>query len=333
MVDLDALRKKFREEKLKSASPAPLVSDHIPGRNVTQEAEFHYHLAECYDRGLEGYEADEEKAMLEYLAAAELGHATAMTDVSSDYSDEENSILGFDLAKAEQWAKKAITLGNPDGYKGLFDVFECQGDGEKAINQLEIGISKGSRDCTQWLSFLLYYGESVAEYQVEQDEERAFKLLSSINWDKEHFIALEILGNIYWNRDEISNAKTCYEKALSADIKSYTVMSKLGSLLWQEKEVRDYPRAKELLTRAAENDIINAMNELGVMLYLGEGCEQDEKAAIHWIRMAAQKGHPTAMINLYDLLQEDNSDEALYWLDQAAKKGSVEAKERLQEMK
>ena len=331
MVDLDALRKKFREEKLKSASPAPSVSDHIPGRNLTQEAEYHYHLAECYDQGLEGYEADEEKAMLEYLAAAELGHTDAMIEVACDYSFKEFSILGFDLVKAEKWARKAIELGNPDGYRWLFEVFKRQEEGEEAVNQLEIGISKGSLECIERMSVLLYNGLIVADYQVPQDEERAFQLLSSVDWDEEnYFQALEILGDIYRDRGDFSKAKMYYEKALLGDEEDDSLMEKLGSLLCH-KEVRDYSRAIKLLSSAAEAGNSEAMNRLGIMLYMGEGCEQDEQNAIIWLKKAAQEGDHTAMINLYDLLSEDKREEAIYWLKRAAKGGSKEAKKRMRE--
>lgn len=110
MVDLDALRKRFKEENdAKRTSPRQNTSynNSLEDSSFSKGADYHYHLAICYDYGLDGYEVDEEKAMSEYLVAAELGHSSAMTEISSDYSDAEDSILGYDLVLSEKWARKA----------------------------------------------------------------------------------------------------------------------------------------------------------------------------------------------------------------------------------
>lgn len=340
MADLDALRKEMMAWKnakstsvsksLTSANNSLEYRNHNPADN--QEAERHFHLAECYDDGLKEFEVDYKKAMMEYLAAAELGHSEAMTNVSYDYSDSFDSILGYDLLKAEMWARRAIENGNPNGYKNLFYILEEQSKGAEAIEQLEIGITKHSLDCIEWLAFLLYWGGNVAEYNVEVDYDRAFSLLSSVEWDNNHSLALTTLGHLYRDRNDCVKAVNLYEKALAADSEDYDAMVSLGNVLRCEDAVKDTSRAKDLLQQAAQNGNFKAMNNLAVMLYLGDGTEQDKDAAINWLKKSAQGGFHQAMINLYDILSEDKPDEAMYWIKRAAKEGNEDAKVRIKEM-
>ena len=50
--------------------------------------------------------------------------------------------------------------------------------------------------------------------------------------------------------------------------------------------------------RAAEQDILPAMNNLGVIYATGQGVKRNETEAIKWYRKAAQKGDQTAIRNL-----------------------------------
>ena len=291
-----------------------------------QEAERHYHLAQCYEEGTEGSEEDENKALAEYKTAAELGNTKAMIEIAWDYSDAEDSVLGYDLTKTEFWAKKAIELGNPDGYRCLSEVYEQRGNGEEAIRQLETGVSKGSHDCIEWLAYITYWGGNVGDYEVKIDEDRAFKLLRSVNWDNEHTLALETLGDLYSDKKDYNTAIQLYERVLNTDSEDYGTMAKLGAILANEKEVRDYGKAISLLHQAAQHDQLFAMTQLGVMLYYGNGIEKDEQAGIEWIRKAAQQGFLQAVFNnrydnrydnKYDILVETHIAEALYWLKRA----------------
>lgn len=334
MADLDALRNKMKERKkvesLYSSQNVRQMNSII--NNGSQDAEYHYHLAVCYEKGEEGFEFNVEKAFSEYLIAAELGHSEAMLEVAFDYAYSYSSVLGYDLAKAEKWAKRAIDSGNADGYYIIFNILNQQNKGRDAIKQLELGVSKGSLRCIEMLSFHLYWGYKDEGYEMPDDEDRAFGLLTAVNWDEEHPLALELLGDLYRNREDYSNAIKYYEKVLKIKPDDYSVMERLGTLLRSEEQVMDYNRAKSLLKKAAENGEKYAMNGLGVMLYLGEGGEKDEQASIEWMKKAAQEGMHRAMINLYDILCEDKPDEAKYWLTRAADEGNEEAINRLQEI-
>lgn len=333
MADLDALRNQMKKRKeMKSSFSSQRINLVVPSTQPSQDVEYHFHRGECYYNGTEGFPVDLDEAFKEYLKAAELGHTKAMKELASDYLISEHSILGYDLDKADYWARKAIEHGDNNGYYILALVLEERNKGKEAVDQLEIGASKGDLDCIERLGIFYYWGSEVAGYAVSEDENRALELLTSVRWDDRHSIAMELLGNLYRNREEYPKAVECFDKALEIDSSNYSAMASLGTLLRSEEEIKDYRRAKELLQEAADNGEREGMNGLGVMFYLGEGCERNERVAIDWIKKAAQEGLYRAMINLYDILVEENRDEALYWLNRAAKEGSEEAKNRLQEM-
>ena len=61
---------------------------------------------------------------------------------------------------------------------------------------------------------------------------------------------------------------------------------------------QDYGEAIKWYRRAAEQDILPAMNNLGVIYATGQGVKRNETEAIKWYRKAAQKGDQTAIRNL-----------------------------------
>lgn len=334
-MNIDELRKmKAQRKKTETSSYINELRNKTASPTDRAEAERRYHVARCYDFGFEGYSVDPAKAYREYLTAAELGHPEAMIEVAVDYANGDESQLGFDLTKAEIWTNKILDLGNPDGYRSLFEVLKARGKGYDAVNALETGVSKGSLHCILWLALLLYLGTDVAGYQVKEDEDRAFGLLRSVNWDMhtDYFGAFELLGHIYRNRGDIPCAIKYYEKTLNANNNCYTAMASLGDILRTEESVRDYHRAKILLENAAHNNVVSAMNDLGVMLYLGEGCEQNEHTAIEWFKKAAQEGFTMAMINLGDIFADENQEEAIYWYKRAADEGNSDGEERLKNL-
>lgn len=52
------------------------------------------------------------------------------------------------------------------------------------------------------------------------------------------------------------------------------------------------------LLERAEQDDVDAQTELGSRYYTGRGVEQDDAAAVRWIRRAAEQGHAPAEYNL-----------------------------------
>ena len=334
-MDLEALRKQKQQRKQAEATfraQTTINESIIPISKHSDEADMHFDLAKCYWEGIKGYPEDEVKAMSEYLKAAEFGHTAAMREVGYDYMDSDESILGYDLQKAEMWGKRAIELGDQEGYKILADIQEEKGNGYEAFKLLEEGVVKGSRDCIERLAGILYWGADLANFEVKEDVDRSLKLLTSVKWDDDYSIALELLGHIYRDQEKPYLAKEYYDKALKADPEAYGVMASLGAMLRSVEEVRDYGRARTLLYTAAEHGNYMAMNGYGVMLYSGEDTDQDVDGAIEWFKRSAEGGYTQAMINLGDIFSDNNPKEAIFWYNLAKEHGDDRGEERLQEM-
>lgn len=331
MANLDDLRQQLRAKKaLKSERSKPNLDIKIQAgtKRYSSEAEHYYHLAECYIDGIEGYEENTALAFENYLKAAEKGHVLAMIELAYDYCDDE-SVLGLDLFKAEYWAKKAIEAGDPDGYFELYKINASRFLRAEAVKCLDQGIAQGSLDCMEERAYILLYGYSLeADIKGKIDYDEALSLLERVEWDSRHPHAFTMLGDLYQQKGCLQDAKINYEKAMTLLPDDAAIKYMLGCLLRLEG-VQDLPAAKALLEQSAEMDVSTAMNDLGVMLYLGQGCEQNMSVAIEWFRKAAQNGHHTAMINLYDILSKEKPEEARYWLNKAAEEGDETAKERV----
>lgn len=341
MADLNALRKRMRENKETktkiSLSAQKYGSSEMheskPRTNInSSEALNHYQLGRTYQYGLNGCPRDVRRAYSEYLTAAEMGNSDAMVKVARDYSNP-NGILEYNISTAEMWAQRAIQNGNPNGYRGLYNVLREQNKSDDAYKILEAGASIGSLDCIEELSYLLWMGICVEDDdKLEEAEQRAIRLLLSEDWDIDHPAANMMLGNIYENREDFNNAVKYYEKTLIGFPEHYSTMAGLGRLLVNEESVRDYSRGKYLLQTAANKGNTFAMDWLGVMYYLGNGVPQNHKVGKDWIEKAAQNNNTHAMVNMYHILVDEDRDKAMYWLNRAVKEGNTEAQNILNEL-
>lgn len=336
MADLNEIRNRMKKRKeiRSSFSSSRFHSDTLKqDADTVKVAESHYHLGKCYDYGVEGYPEDEEKEYQEYQIAADLGHTAAMVEVAVDYADEDDSVLGYDPDKAEMWARRAIEGGNPDGYKVLYDIFMAKNKHSDAIAYFEIGISKGSLDCIEEKGWNLYWGYDEYGEDIDPQPEAALNLLKDKEWNRDHPLALEVLGKIYEERADYSQAIKFYEEALvwrpdDVEIKSY-----LGRVFRTADNYLDYDRAKELLKSAAEEGFALAMNHYALMLYQGEGMAVNKDLAIEWFKKAAGGGEAYAMFNLGTILEDENPEEAEHWYILADEAGVPDAKEALENLK
>ncbi len=60
----------------------------------------------------------------------------------------------------------------------------------------------------------------------------------------------------------------------------------------------DYATAVRLWRPLAEQGVVTAQNNLGVMYEKGEGVPQDYAEAVKWYRLAAEQGYAIAQFNL-----------------------------------
>ncbi|HEX7886915.1 MAG TPA: hypothetical protein VF474_13145 [Phenylobacterium sp.] len=100
---------------------------------------------------------------------------------------------------------------------------------------------------------------------------------------------------------------------------------------------RNPAEARRLTTSAAENGDVNAMHNLGVYLFRGEGGPQDLTSAAQWFGKAAAAGVVESQYNL-GLLYQSGSGlpkdpvRARAWFERAAAKGDDQARKALVEM-
>ena len=97
---------------------------------------------------------------------------------------------------------------------------------------------------------------------------------------------------------------------------------------------RDPVEARRLISLSAENGDLQAMHNLGVFYFRGEGGPQDLTSAAQWFRKAADGSVVESQYNLGLLYQSGSGvrrdlDQARYWFGQAAAKGDAEARRAL----
>jgi localization factor PodJL len=104
--------------------------------------------------------------------------------------------------------------------------------------------------------------------------------------------------------------------------------------LGQAGMARDPVEARRLVALAAENGDIQAMHNLGVFYFRGEGGPQDLASAAKWFRKAAEGGVIESQYNLALLYQtgsglQKDLTKARYWFAEAAGQGDTEASRAL----
>lgn len=100
---------------------------------------------------------------------------------------------------------------------------------------------------------------------------------------------------------------------------------------------RNPVEARRLITLSAENGDLQAMHNLGVYFFRGEGGPQDLASAAQWFRKAADGGIVESQYNLGLLYQSGSGvrrdlDQARQWFGKAAAKGDAEARRALAAM-
>lgn len=94
----------------------------------------------------------------------------------------------------------------------------------------------------------------------------------------------------------------------------------------------DFPRARELYSRAAEQGFVAAHWQLGLQYKLAQGVEQDLALAEKHLTAAAQHGIAAAQTALAEILLHKDSGQALYWFQTASKQGDNDAHAALAEI-
>ncbi|EXB25057.1 sel1 repeat family protein [Acinetobacter baumannii 1437282] len=99
---------------------------------------------------------------------------------------------------------------------------------------------------------------------------------------------------------------------------------------------KDYNQAKRWLEKASEQGGASAQNALGIIYLRGLGGDRNISKSEYYYRLAANKNHENAQLQLALILLNKNKVEDLAeaenWLRKASLLGNVEAKNKLEEL-
>lgn len=156
------------------------------------------------------------------------------------------------------------------------------------------------------------------------------------------------LGMLYYNGEgtttDITKAKEWIGKAAEKNIKEAKealkkmdtdmrdqVLAEFNKAI-QAYQAKQYKEALSLLTKVADMGLPEAMFNLGIMHYSGQGTVKNDTTAKQWYQKAADRGHPTAMYNLGYMYEKgigtkSDKKQALEWYQKAKAKGYAKAAE------
>ncbi|MDO3666566.1 tetratricopeptide repeat protein [Acinetobacter higginsii] len=99
---------------------------------------------------------------------------------------------------------------------------------------------------------------------------------------------------------------------------------------------KDYDQAKRWLEMASEQGDASAQNALGIIYLRGLGGDKNLSKSEYYYRLAANKNHENAQLQLALILLNNKKDggvkEAKEWLEKASLQGNAEAKDKLKEL-
>ncbi|ENU91287.1 hypothetical protein F971_03194 [Acinetobacter vivianii] len=99
---------------------------------------------------------------------------------------------------------------------------------------------------------------------------------------------------------------------------------------------KDYNQAKRWLEMASEQGDASAQNALGIIYLRGSGGDKNISKSEYYYRLAANKNHENAQLQLALILLNNKKDggvaEAKEWLERASRQGNTEAQDKLKEL-
>ncbi len=128
------------------------------------------------------------------------------------------------------------------------------------------------------------------EFENKGELEKAYEIYKAAA-DEGNRAAMHAIGNLYF-----------YKKYKGIEVPQMFMMP------WTKKNYTpDYKSAFAWYLKAAEKGYIDAMSNVGVMLYTATGCEKNEQEAHRWLIKAANAGSAYALKALKDMFGEDFS--------------------------
>ena len=100
----------------------------------------------------------------------------------------------------------------------------------------------------------------------------------------------------------IRQAKTFASGVMEKHVQSTLEQAEMAERFYEGRGVpQDYTIAVGWFQKAAELGHPKAQTNLGMMLWIGRGCERNRDTALHWIKTAAKKQYEPAQELLLDI--------------------------------
>ncbi|MCR4810255.1 MAG: sel1 repeat family protein [Prevotella sp.] len=280
----------------------------------------------CYESGI-GVLADTMKALQWYQRAGDNGVSNGYAYCADLYV--HGTGVPQDYAKAFEYDQKAV-LCSDDNAKSLLRLAECYMTGigttidtTAAIPLIRESAQKGSYRANALLGDAFYYGwpgtrqntdsAMLYYYQASQgDDPRGDYMIGCLLLDQEMYGPA-----IQYLRSAASNGSVdAYEKFAECLLNGYGLDP-------------DPERAYTMFKEAAEEyDNAAAYTMLGIMHYMGKGCQYDTVKAYQYTMKAAQMGDIRGMRNAAIFVGngigcEADTVEGIHWYERAADRGDV----------
>jgi TPR repeat protein len=267
---------------------------------------------------------------------ASKGDTTAQTTLAQWYLEGRYGIKDFRLAF--RWFYRAASAGNAFAQAWLGDAYSTgqgvKADPSQAAKWYERAALQGHGGATRVLTRL-----GVAAGEHPEEMARLFNLWLS-GAKRGDAIAQRVVGDFYRRGVGVERSATQSEHWLSKAIEQgdTAAMVLLGGLMLESSDdSARFPRAVELFGQAAAQGNTDAEYNLGVCFRRGFGVTPDRKQAELHYRSAARRDHESAQLALGDLIAQSAATElewheAIHWYRLAADRGNAVAKVRLTEV-
>lgn len=250
-------------------------------------------LARAYEGQL-GFpeKKDAKKAVSWFTKAAELGDASAMSSLASRLFNGDKEVR--DEKGAREWVKKAVEAKEYSAYLVLGDFEENEKkDLKAALAAYEKGKDAGQVECMVRAAEFYLEGKG-----VEKDTDRGTKLLENAAKDGSADAHLR-LAVLAFGEEKPDVPKGYGHLVAAAGGGIVEAQNELG-LLYLSGRLggADTPAAAAWFTRAAQGGYAPSQNNLGALFERGAGVQQNYQNAGQLYALAAQQGHGPASLAL-----------------------------------
>lgn len=289
-------------------------------------AESQFALATCYVNG-RGVTQEPQKAIDLYILAAEQGHPQAQHNLAWSYETGHGTLT--DLEKAAYWYQKAAENGIAAAqFKMAVFCTDALGgverNYEQAIEWYLLAAAQGYQSAQFNLACCYVCGQGTAP-----DTDKAIHWYIKAAEQGHVSAQFNLAHTYYYSKDPaVHNYDEAFRWFLRAAEQGYPGAQYMTAVCYtnQHGVARDYKAAIDWYVKAAEQGHVNAQFNLAWCYEQAQGGERDLTKAAHWYKKAAENGHKMAPYYLgmcyIELADHEN---AVHWLKIAADKGNADA--------